>query len=112
MRAANRALEFFISPATKLAVCQPPYANSTGVIAAPKATTSSIDTGRSSSADGADSDCAAHNPAPTSATIAAIFNTINALCTFDPARTPKQFTTVSDRQRRRRDPSHPRTARA
>src|SRR5262249_33242159 len=84
-----------ISPATKLAVCHPPYANKTGTSAAPKAPIDDSPPATSELVcDVADECPLAANPTPTSAAIAAIFNAISALCTLLPARTPRQLMVV------------------
>ena len=81
-----------ISPLTNDAVCQPPYANSTGTIAAASAVIGI----RSPLGDGATAPALRDaDPVTTRATTATIFVTINTLCTLLPARTPRQLIAVS-----------------
>src|SRR3954465_412218 len=83
-----------ISPLTHEAGRQPPYANSTGTIAAASATAEPPDTlGVIPEGGGVD----ALDPAMIKIAIARIFRTISALCTLLPARTPRQLIAVSTR---------------
>lgn len=84
-----------ISPATKLAVCHPPYANSTGTIAAPKSLSCPHEPPCSSRLSRIE--CGArtrNNPAVTSIAMATILATISTLCTRLPIFTPMQLIQV------------------
>ena len=82
------------SPETKLAVCQPPYANITGVIAAPKRRKRSVDTGASSIARVVACGATTVAPATMSMAIAASFISMSAFCVLLPLRTPRQLMSV------------------
>jgi len=84
----------FNSPEMKLAVCHPPYANITGVMAAPMRTNRSDDSGASRIGWLAQCDLPNANPATTRAAMATSFSSISALCVLLPLRTPRQLMTV------------------
>jgi hypothetical protein len=83
-----------ISPLTKLAVCQPPYAKITGTIAvaSPERAPPTVPATSSPALPRA----ADVNPTTINIKIAAIFVSISALCTLLPARTPSELTIASD----------------